>query len=407
MLNKLIIRKGDFYLPNKSIDLQKWATVACDQYSSQKEYWETVDKIVGDSPSTLRMIIPECYLDEMSTRTTQIHNTMDEYLKSGVFASPFSGMILICRETSTGIRTGLLCTVDLEGYNYSPDSKSEIRPTEGTIAARIPARLGVRQSATLEFSHVLMLLDDKKDLLFSSLRDKLDSLDLLYNFNLMQNGGNIKGYSVSKDSDLEEIDDILETLFSNKKDGDILLASGDGNHSLATAKAHWEQVKGTLNKSELDSHPARYATVEVMNLYENSLVFEPIHMVVFDKSVDEVIELLGDATPVVDNTTPDIILVHNGEDLPLKFKTPKHDLPIGTIQTLFDSVDGLIEDHVHGEVSVRKLVKEHNAVGILLPALDKNILFSVVEHNGPLPRKTFSMGEADEKRYYIEGRRIK
>ncbi len=403
----LCVKPGVFYLPDEKENMQAWAVVACDQYSAQPEKWRQAEEAVGDAPSALRLIIPEAFLEESDVRAPLAQTTMADYLYRGVLKEAVRGMVLVQRDTQSGSRLGLVLTVDLEAYDYSPDSRSEIRPTEGTIVSRIPPRQKVRRGAELELSHVLLLCDDPGRTIIEPVYAKRSRLRKLYDTDLMLDGGHITGWAVEDDETLSQVERAIRALKESLPENGILFAVGDGNHSLATAKAHWEEVKKTLPEDEKKRHPARYAMVELNNIYDDALIFEPIHRVVFDTTGEAVLSMLKDAGLEPTETTPDLTLVTPAGDQSMKITRPLHSLPVGTVQKLLDRQEGLKLDYVHGEDAVRALVAKGSAVGILLPPMDKSLLFPAVAKNGPLPRKTFSMGEANEKRYYMEARRIR
>ena len=403
----LCVKPGVFYLPDEKENMQAWAVVACDQYSAQPEKWRQAEEAVGDAPSALRLIIPEAFLEESDVRAPLAQTTMADYLYRGVLKEAVRGMVLVQRDTQSGSRLGLVLTVDLEAYDYSPDSRSEIRPTEGTIVSRIPPRQKVRRGAELELSHVLLLCDDPGRTIIEPVYAKRSRLRKLYDTDLMLDGGHITGWAVEDDETLSQVERAIRALKESLPENGILFAVGDGNHSLATAKAHWEEVKKTLPEDEKKRHPARYAMVELNNIYDDALIFEPIHRVVFDTTGEAVLSMLKDAGLEPTETTPDLTLVTPAGDQSMKITRPLHSLPVGTVQKLLDRQEGLKLDYVHGEDTVRALVAKGSAVGILLPPMDKSLLFPAVAKNGPLPRKTFSMGEANEKRYYMEARRIR
>ena len=402
----LSVRPGEFYLPRADVSLESWAVVACDQYTAQKDIWEQMDRFAGSNPSALRLIIPEAYLEESDARVPAVQSAMAEYLDTGVLEKAVRGMVLLERTTQSGSRLGLVLTVDLEDYDFAPDSASPVRPTEGTIVSRIPPRQKVRRGAALELSHVLLLCDDPERSVIEPVYARRDSLRPLYDVSLMLRGGRARGWAVEDRETLGQIAGAIRTLRDKLRENGILFAVGDGNHSLATAKAHWEEIKKTLPESEREGHPARFAMVELNNIYDPALIFEPIHRVLFGVTGDEALGMLADAEPVNDADRPDLTLVTRRGDLPLRITKALHDLPVGTVQKLLDRQAGLRLDYVHGEDAVRLIVEKENAVGILLPAMDKALLFPAVANNGPLPRKTFSMGEANEKRYYLEARKI-
>jgi len=402
----LCVKPGVFYLPRKTEDYSRWPVVACDQYTAQKDKWEEAGRIAGDHPSALRLIIPEAYLDESEKRVPQAQAAMKEYLEKGVLTEAVKGMVLLCRTTQSGRRLGLVLTVDLEAYDFSPASHSPIRPTEGTILSRIPPRQKVRRGALLELSHVLLLCDDPRRSIIEPIYENRSALRPLYDVELMLDGGRAQGWAIENEAMLGSIAAAMEALKKNTPENGILFAVGDGNHSLATAKAHWMEVKKELPEEAWQDHPARFAMVELNNIYDEALVFEPIHRVIFDTTVSHIKRLLQDAKLALDMESPDLVIVSAHGDLPYKITNPLHTLPVGTVQKLLDADPKLNLDYVHGEDAVRQIVEEENAVGILLPAMEKSLLFPAVEKGGPLPRKTFSMGEANEKRYYMEARRI-
>ena len=406
MFEPLPIRPGLFLFPARGVDLSKFAVIACDQYTAQPEKWAEMEAFVGDAPSALRMILPECWLGEAETRIPAIHRAMAEALDKGVLDGlPCLCMVLVERETSHGPRLGLLATVDLEAYSYAPGAKTLIRPTEGTVVERIPPRLKVRRDAPLELSHILMLLNDPQRSVIEplyALRDQL--MHQLYDVELMAGGGHLRGWLVGEPQMNHALSTLWQIMDHLEPDG-ILLAVGDGNHSLATARAAWEELKPGLTPAERETHPARFATVEINNLYDPALVFEPIHRLVFGRSAEETLSLLAPAAPVpAEGDGWDFRLVSPGGETAWRFTRPLHPLPVGTVQQLLDAAQARV-DYIHGADTLRGLVRAENT-GLLLPAMDKAQLFPAVEAGGPLPRKTFSMGEANEKRYYLEARRI-
>ncbi len=406
LFKDLCVRPGTFFLPRKEENMEAWAVVACDQYTAQKDVWRQAYDFVGGQPSALQLIIPEAYLDESDSRVPQVQAAMEQYLSIGILKEAVSGIALVRRVTQSGARLGLVLTVDLEAYSFAADSKSEIRPTEGTIVSRIPPRQKVRRGAKLELSHVLLLCDDVNRTIIEPVYAKRDALRKLYDTRLMLGGGSIEGWAVEDEETLRQIADAIRALKANLPENGILFAVGDGNHSLATAKAHWEEVKKDLPEAEQADHPARFAMVELNNIYDDALIFEPIHRVIFGADEEAVLSMLQDAGLVEDEEHPDLILVTKQGERAFRITHPLHSLPVGTVQQLLDRQPGLNLDYVHGDKAVREIVEKQNAVGILLPPMDKSLLFPAVAKNGPLPRKTFSMGEANEKRYYMEARKI-
>ena len=402
----LCVRPGEFYLPRAGVSMEAWAVVACDQYTAQKDVWERADALVGDQPSTLRLIIPEAYLEESEERVPKAQAAMKQYLADGTLVEAVRGLVLLERETQSGKRLGLVLTVDLEAYSFDKNSASLIRPTEGTILSRIPPRQKVRRGAPVELSHVLLLCDDPKRAIIEPVYAKRDRLRPLYDTDLMLGGGHARAWAVEDGETLSQIADAIRALQAALPEGGILFAVGDGNHSLATAKAYWEEVKAALPEEKRADHPARFAMVELNNIYDDALIFEPIHRVLFGVSGEEALSALKDADLTPAGESPDMVLVTKNGDRAFRIGHPLHSLPVGTVQQLLDRAPGLQLDYVHGDGAVREIVEKENAVGILLPPMDKALLFPAVQKNGPLPRKTFSMGEANEKRYYMEARKI-
>ena len=406
MFEGLSVRPADFYLPGKKEDYPCWPIVACDQYTAQKDVWEQADRQVGENPSALRLIIPECYLEESDRRVPVIQQTMRDYLNKGVLSPAVKdGMVLLERTTQSGKRLGLVMTVDLEDYDFTPGTHSPIRPTEGTIVSRIPPRQKVRRGAMMELSHVLLLCDDAERTVIEPVYAKRQALRPLYDQDLMLEGGHIRGWAVEDEAILDGIDAAIRRLKERLPQEGILFAVGDGNHSLATAKAHWLEVKQHLPQAEWADHPARFAMVELNNIYDDALIFEPIHRVIFGVTQAQVLSCLKDADLTEGAETPDVTVVTREGETACRIGNPLHALPVGTVQRLLDKTDWKL-DYVHGEDAVRAIVNRENAVGLLLPPMPKGMLFPAVSQNGPLPRKTFSMGEANEKRYYMEARLI-
>ena len=397
------IHTGRFLLPDEQHTKPIWPVVACDQYTSQPEYWQKREAETGSEPSTLRLILPECWLGDAQARIPAIHEAMRSYEQQNILSRQIEGLILIRRTIATGDRWGLLVTVDLERYDFAPDSTSLIRPTEGTITERIPPRLAVRAEAPLELSHVLLLADDPDKTLIEPLAACTEELPKLYDLDLNGDGGHLTGWAVTDEKLLARFFSAVDTL--EAQSGGLSFAVGDGNHSLATARAHWLNVREGLSQDERRTHPARYAMAELINLHEPALVFEPIHRAVFGVSASAVLEALKPCEPVMDLDHPDFILVHDKGDYPMRIGKPLHELPVGTLQKLLDQAHFQL-DYIHGEDAVRGLVRDEGAVGLLVSGIDKHTLFPAVRKNGPLPRKCFSMGEAHEKRYYMEARSI-
>ncbi len=436
------------YLPSRGIDYSRWAVVACDQYSSEKKYWQEVSELVGERPSTLKLIYPEAYLNEAdkADRIARIQKTMNEYLAAGTIESMGRGFVLVERHTPFGdrARVGLVMAVDLDRYEYGKDSHSLIRPTEGTIVERLPPRMQIRRGAPLELPHIMLLIDDPARSVIEPLYAARSGLKKLYDFDLMKNSGHIRGWQVAGQKDLSTVLKALEKIadpaaFEKKYNSrnPLLFAVGDGNHSLATAKAIWEEIKSKLPAdSDLrETHPARYALVELINIYDEGLPFHPIHRVLFNTDEGELIETIRAANPKGSETRSSISFMSCKDSAEvrkavnassadvhrvglfsgtksgyLEFRNPTAKLAVGTIQPVLDAFlkshpkAGI--DYIHGDESVEKLGREKGNIGLYLPPVDKSSFFGTIVHDGVMPRKTFSMGEAPEKRFYIEARRI-
>ncbi len=422
----LIIPK--IMLPDSKCQLEKWAVVACDQYTSERGYWEKVEDLTKGNPSTYNIIFPEVYLEDgdSDNRINTINSNMDNYIKSGTLNELEDCFILVDRKTShTPSRKGLMVALDLECYNYTKGSCTFIRATEGTVIERLPPRIKIRQNAPIELPHIMVLIDDPDKKVIEPLAQKADKLEKLYDFELMMDGGHIKGYSVTDEDDLSSIAEGLSQLADldnfRKKYGledqkDVLLfAVGDGNHSLASAKGHWENVKTCLSFEEQQNHPARYALVELVNVHDEGLVFEPIHRVLFNVDAKN---LLTEFSAYYKNNSDSrdskphvfkyITSDGSGE---IQINNPVNNLEVGTLQAFLDYYikehPQVKIDYIHGEDVVTRLGSEPGNIGFYLPSMNKTDLFKTVILDGALPRKTFSMGEAEEKRFYLECRKIK
>lgn len=424
-------------LPKQGVDLYKWAVVACDQYTSQPEYWVETDQIVGDAPSTLRLTLPEVYLEEgdgVEQRTACINQTMHSYLENGTLTELPEGFILTERYSGGSVpRRGLVAAIDLECYEYKEGSRSLIRPTEKTVVERIPPRLKIRADASIEVPHIMILIDDPARSVIEPLFDNTDKLETVYDTDLMQNGGHIKGWFIPKgdqtDTVIRKLDALMERKQFNEKYNlteDLPLlncAIGDGNHSVATAKAYWEQLKPTLSLEEQENYPARYCLCEIVNIHDESLIIEPIHRVMFGVDAGELLSAaqrfyaanggtctVEDAAVPADATTHVIPFCTADRTGALVIKNPQWGIALGSLQAFLDDylathADAKI-DYIHGEDVVRDLGTKPGNMGFFLPDIEKNDLFRGVIIDGVLPRKTFSMGEAHEKRYYMEAKRI-
>ena len=418
---------ADILLPVEGISMERWAVVACDQFTSEKEYWEEADRIAGDAPSTLRMILPECYLEDegREDRIRKIEKFMDDYLEGGLFRTFTDSYVLVRRDTESGTRYGLVGKLDLEAYDYSPDSVSLIRATEGTILSRIPPRKEIRRNASLELPHIMVLISDKERSVIEPLAAKAESLEKLYSSPLMLGGGHVTGYLVSSESDKEAISGALgRILDSLDPENPLLFAMGDGNHSLASAKSCWEDVKKKLSPAERENHPARYALVEIENIFDPGLEFEPIHRAFFSIGKDDFLSLLSlfakkiERTPVsgleeawkmINGRKQSFALISDGRIEVCTLDGTEKEMPAWTIQSVIDEMlrtgKGTV-DYIHGMDTVMKLAAD-GALGVILPDISKETFFSSILRDRAFPRKTFSIGHAAEKRYYIEARRIR
>lgn len=429
------IQVPDVLLPKPGTDLTKWAVIACDQFTSQPEYWQKVEEYVGDAPSTYNLILPEVYLESpgVSERVQLIQSSMRSYLDEGVL-EPFEGLVYVERTVSGRTRKGLVLCLDLEAYDFNKGSRSLIRATEGTILDRLPPRIRIREGAPLELPHILVLIDDPNCTVLEPLSRLKGGLLKAYDFDLMMGSGHVEGYKVTVPALLHQVASALEHLadpqvFASKYgllpgQPVLLFAMGDGNHSLATAKAIWERLKPQVGMD----HPARYALVEIENVHDDGLVFEPIHRVLFGLKQDVLENLnkffnwkvqmvpaasLEAMTARVDEQFGQDQLVGlvtpGGFDV-LEIFDPPSNLPVGTLQQFLDFFlkQGGAEriDYVHGNDVVARLGAQPGCCGFYLPAMQKSDLFRTVILDGALPRKTFSMGEAHEKRFYLEARRI-
>lgn len=421
----------EIMVPKDGTDYYKWAVVACDQYTSEPEYWEEVEKIVGDAPSTLRLMLPEIFLDKPgeAEKIAAIREAMAKYMADGTLQTLAPGAMLIKRTAEGRSRLGLVIATDLEAYDFNKGSTSLTRATEGTVIERIPPRLRIREGAPIELPHIMILIDDPDKTVIEPLVEAKRTV--VYDTDLMMNGGHITG-SYIREEDLEGAKAALSALYDKAEAkygaGNVIFqAMGDGNHSLATAKTAWENLKKTLTPEEAKNHPARYALCEIENIHDEGIVFEPIHRVIFANQhglggmalVERLLGLLNDqngkayladsdaAVPEGAFAIPYITLTQKGNII---IEQPSNKLEVGALQNALDIMvkeEKVCEiDYIHGTAAVNKLATQEGNAGFMLPPMDKFMLFPAVAADGALPRKTFSMGEANEKRYYIESRHI-
>ncbi len=411
----------EILLPAPGIDLSRWAVVACDQYTSQPEYWKAVAERVGDAPSALHLVLPEVWLGapDEDARIARIQARMREYLASGVFAPPLRGFIAVDRSTPhVASRRGLMVGLDLDRYDWRPGARALVRATEATVEDRLPPRLRVREGAALELPHVLMLIDDPQRTVIEPVWDEATRGAPLYDVELMAGAGRLRGWSVAEPAAIARVCVALEALAAPElqrakygaSDGDpFLYASGDGNHSLAAAKLAWERRKPALSAVEREQDPARFALVELANVHDPGLRFEPIHRVVFGVDPEALLadlESLHGAGPThalrwVASTRSGVAELRAGDE----------PLAVAALQAF---LDGWLAkhpyarlDYIHGDEALARLAAQPQRIGFYLPAFEKSALFPTVARRGVLPRKAFSLGEAEEKRFYLEARRIR
>ncbi len=427
--NSVGVLVPEILLPPKGTDMYKWAVVACDQFTSQKEYWEEARRIIGDAPSTLDLILPEAWLgaQDEQARIARIKEKMQEYLHNGTLVKQPQGFVLVERTAAGNTRHGLVMALDLEKYDYSKGSGTLIRATEGTIVERIPPRLRIREGAAVELPHILVLIDDPEETVIEPLTAQAEKLPLLYDTDLMLGGGHISGRLVSGEKEIMGVLEALTALSDKaafeKKYGSkpvLLFAMGDGNHSLATAKANWEKIKATLPEEQREDHPARYALIELNNVHDKGIVFEAIHRNVFGIPGEKLVEALlqklreqnggaeiGPEQPPAGGEKHVIPFYYGDKSGAFIVTEPAVQLAVGTLQNAIDAVLkelGGEVDYIHGIDVVKELAQKPDTTGFLLPDMEKSELFPTVVYDGALPRKTFSMGEAAEKRYYMEAR---
>lgn len=431
-LEDLGLRIPEILLP-KNIDLSTWSVIACDQYTQDKDYWKNVEEKAGNKPSTLNLILPEVYLGspDKADRIKKIRQSMKEYLDTGVFADAKKCFIYLERKTAFGrTRKGLVAQIDLETYEWKPFSKANIRATEATIVERIPPRMEIRKGAPLELPHIMLLVNDKDDLLVGA-NKPTDGRAPIYDGDLMANGGHITGWTLESKVDIEGVEKALNLIAEKNASPDgstFLFAVGDGNHSLATAKAVWDEYKKE-HPEDKDS-PVRYALIEIVNIYDTGLTFEPIHRVIFnidnEALIKKLAEKLNGNIKAIDDADKVIKAVKDswanfgffyldseGKQKNVLLETKIKELAVARLQPEIDAFLKELPDqskaeidYIHGTDEVLKLGSKENSLGILLPPIAKDSFFETINGRGPLPRKSFSMGEADEKRFYLECRQL-
>ncbi|MFT5088171.1 MAG: hypothetical protein ACI906_005077 [Candidatus Latescibacterota bacterium] len=423
---EVALRVPTILLPNEDIALDTWAVIACDQYTSEPGYWDGVYQHVGQEPSTLHLVFPEVYLETADSNETigSINERMDAYLQEGVLRELPPGFVRVERTLACGaVRKGLMVALDLEQYDYRDGAQELVRTTEGTVLGRLPPRIQVREQAPLEVPHIMVLIDDPQHTVIEPLF-KAEQTPL-YDGELMLGGGRVRGYHVGDEASIEKFVGNLAALGGGESP--MLYAMGDGNHSFATAKAVWERIKEEAEDREaIMQHPARYGLVELVNIHDEGLEFEPIHRAVFGVDTQELMAAAaaffaaeefswgycedGEESVEAAGTGHAIAFFSHGRRGWLRIGDPVSHLLVASLQAF---IDDFIEgyplakvDYIHGETALEKLVSEPHCTGFLLPGMDKRELFQTIAADGALPRKTFSLGEAEDKRYYVECRRI-
>ena len=402
-----------FYYPDKE-KMSKWPAIACDQYTSQKEYWEAFDAWVGDAPSSLRLILPEAYLDPATDteREISIQETMKRYLRERIVKAMPEGVVYVRRTTQSGTRQGLVCTIDLE--QYDPYGKGQIRPTEATIAERVPPRVRIRRDAALELAHIMLFCDDAQMRIADEMREVTKEEEPLYDLELFRDGGRLEGWLISGETALERVERAFseaekEAKTRNGKDTPFLLV-GDGNHSLAAAKAHWENVK---KSGASENHPARFATVEIVSIHDPAIHMEPIHRIIYGQDHETFLKrFISSAKRLgmnVKEAEEGLPMIFGEKTVYLQVEGAGERWPVHIVQQTLDEIgkeESLRIDYIHGDDTLKNLCSQYDAIGFLLPAIDKHSFFKTVELYGAMPRKTFSIGHANEKRFYMEAKKI-
>ncbi|MDO4945693.1 MAG: DUF1015 domain-containing protein [Ruminococcus sp.] len=413
-------KPADILIP-QNLNMESWAVVACDQYTSEPAYWEDVSKIAGGKKSALNLILPEVYLenDDVDSRIDKIHENMAEYVSSDTFKEYKNSMVYVERIQSDGkLRAGIVGMIDLEQYDYDKGSKSAVRATEATVVERIPPRIKVRRGAPIELPHIMILIDDTERTVVEPLSDKKSEFEKVYDFDLMKNGGHISGYVINKSSQdtvlsaLEKLGGIDEfnAKYGLDEKSPLVYAMGDGNHSLATAKEFYEEQKRANPDKDMSNAPCRYALVEIVNLHSPALEFEAIHRIVMGVNTEKLLtEMVLELDLAEDKSEQKITVVQDGRHKDMYIHNQTSKLTVGSLQNFLDKYiaeNGGRVDYIHGAEVIDELSKKDNSIGFLLPDMAKSELFPTVIADGALPRKTFSMGHAEDKRFYIEARRI-
>lgn len=424
--DKIGVGVPEILIPDESVNMKKWAVLACDQYTTNQKYWSDVEKFVGSSPSALHIMLPEIYLDSdtKEERIEYAKTTMRQYIEDDVLKLLPEGFILVERTLHGAPRKGLMVMVDLDQYHYDVSRRPVIRATEETLLERIPPRMEIRKGADIEMPHIMLLMDDPDDTVIGPIWQIRDSLPVIYDFELMQNGGPIKGYFVENRDILKNALDAMERL--PQRDG-MTFCVGDGNHSLATAKAVWEHAKQVMSEKEAAESPLRYALVELINLHDTALTFEPIHRVLFNVNPTQCVQYVVDklnstgassrlvfskrriAMQQSDSAADEnIFFTSKDSGGRIEITAPNHPLAVGMLQPILEQFarenPSSRLEYVHGTAELEELAKGYDTLGFFMPALKKEDFFDTLAECGVLPKKTFSLGEADEKRFYLECR---
>ena len=421
---KMGFRIPQVLLPAENVNLAKWACVACDQYTSQPDYWKAVEKFVGTAPSTLHITLPEVYLEDQDVhaRIQDMKETMHDYIDGGILQQLPQGVVLTERHLKGKLRKGILLAMDLEQYDYQIENRPLLRATEQTVLSRIPPRAEIRRGAVVELPHIMLMIDDEKDSVIGPLHMQRNTFPKLYDFDLMMDGGRIEGWLVDKQKPIDEMNEAFEKL---PRHDNMLFCVGDGNHSLATAKAIWDEAKEGLTPQEREDHPLRFALCEIINLRDKAVEFMPIHRIMFGVNatacVQFVVERLrekGRKAKLIfgrwrkkiesDGTFQIPFLYHDGAGR-IVIEEPEHPLAIGEVQDIFEEYleeNGSGIDYIHGDDAFMELAKQYDNLGFYFEPMEKSEFFDMIVKCGVLPKKTFSLGEAEEKRYYLEGRML-
>ena len=417
--NEMGIHIPEILIPDgDKTEIGKWSVIACDQFTAATDYWDDVKKITDGCYSTVNLILPECYLKQtdIEEELKKINSNMEKYIDAGIFRKLDKGFVLVERKTPfTPSRKGLVIAVDLEKYDYSEVSDSPIRPTEKTVVERLPPRIKIRENASLDLPHILFLIDDTENTVIEKLYSEKEKFEKLYDFKLMKDGGEISGWHITGEEALSELEKAFSKLSEKQS---TLFAVGDGNHSLAAAKEVWNIIKKKPGTPE--NHPARYALVELVNIKSSGIGFEPIHRVVFETDADALLSDLKtslecsiEEIPASDVKTPEsaetMIYITGNKCGKITLKAENNLLATEKIQNFLDSWKGKMEeiDYIHGEKDLTDLAEKPGNIGFLLPDISKNTFFKRIAEKGVYPRKTFSIGESIEKRYYLEARKLR